>query len=392
MSTPDFLPQNDSNYSSVRFYTAQDPYFYTVDNRPLQDLEDNLKETRSGGGDASRRAAALLALNLSAMYSELIATHGRLTAITGLQVIKTGNNSVRISSGSYYEFRSTSESVLNTMMKQALLSKSVDFNIASPVTGGTSIVYTIEGTFLELTPANAALSQIPYVDAYNKYLPSTYIHGELQLSIINGVAAGTGNEQPATTTSGKFPLYIITLTQGSSNYKVQLHPNAPRANLFARTVAPSALSINGAISSTLNDMKVFSFPKEDISGVTLPSVISEGTLSPYTPIKLKITFSPTMVNGSAVFRLRYKGYLMGENTAVINTTSPLDIFPITVVAGGIQTYITTVSIPTTEFAGFKDGKWLVNKEYLKIILERISNDPSDTNVGNIEILSITLIQ
>lgn len=392
MSTPDFLSQNDANYTPVRFYTALDPYFYTVDNRPLQDLEDNLKASRSGGGDASRRASALLGLNLGALYSELVTTQGRSTAITGLQVVKTGNNSVRVSPGAYYDTRGISTSVTDSMVKQALLTKNVDFNIPSPVTNGTSMVYTIEATFIELTQATAASSQLPYIDSANVFLPSTYIHGELQLSIISGVAATTGSEVPPATSAGKIPLYNITLAQGSSNYKVQLHANAPRGKFYARNVTPVPLAVNGAVIATINEMQVLNFAKSATTGVVLPSVLNESAISPYLPIRLKITFSPSMVSGNIAFKVRYKGFSSGELTTVAGTSTSLDTPSISVVAGGVQTYTTTVSIPNSEFAGFVNNKWVVNKEFLNIILERVSADALDTNPGDVRVMSIVLVQ
>lgn len=390
MSTPDFISQDDSNFNPVRFYTAQDPYFYTIDNRPLQDLESNLKAARSGGGDAARRAAAMIGLNIGAMNSELVATNGRAIATTGLQVVRTGNNSVRISPGAYYEMRSVSATLADSIMKQALLIKNVDFTIPSPVTGGTSMVYTIEGQYIDLNTAAAASSQIPYVDAANVYLPSTYIHGELQLSIINGASAPVGTEVAAPTTDGKFPLYNLTLSQGQTNYKVELHPNAPRGRVSARTVTPAAST--GAVLTTLNEMVAISLPKGDTSGVVLPSTMNENHLNPYLPIRLKITFSPSTVGGSVAFKMRYKAFAASELTSIATSVTAIDVAPVTSVADGIQTYTTAVSIPTSEFAGFLANRWVVNKEHLKIVLERISADATDTNAGDIRILAVTLFQ
>lgn len=392
MATQDFLPQDDTNYNAVRFYTAQDPYYYTIDNRPLQDLENNLKAARSGGGDASRRSVALLGVNLGAVYSELVATNGRSIATTGLQVISIGNNAIRISPGAYYEMRSVSATVADSVMKQALLTKSVDFAMPSPVTAGTSMVYTIEGSFVELNQATAASSQLPYVDASNVYMPSTYVHGELQLSITNGASAATGSETATSTSPGKFPLYNITLTQGVASFKVMLHPNAPRGRILSRSVTPVALPSGGALPTSLNEMAVLNMPKGVTSGVVLPSVLNESNFNPYLPIKLKITFSPSMVSGSIAIKARYKAFANGELTSVMNVTTPLEVVPVVTVADGIQVYTTALSIPTKEFAGFVANKWIVNKDHLKIVIERNGGDVLDTNPGDIRILSVALVQ
>ncbi len=392
MSTPDFLPQDDSNFNPIRFYTAQDVYYYTIDNRPLQDLEQNLKAVRTGGGDASRRAAAMLGLNLGALYSELIATNDRTIATTGLGVVKTGNNSVRITPGAYYEMKSVSQSVADSIMKQALLTKTVEFSMPSPATGGTSLVYTVEGQFVELSQAEAASSQLPYVDPANKFSPSTYIHGELRLSIVNGISASTGTQTAAATSAGKFPLYNITLTQGQSNYKVELHPNAPRGRLFTKAVPFTALPSAAATSTTLNDMTVLSMAATGTQGVVVSTALNKGEINPYLPIKLKITFSPEIVGGNAILQFRYKAFAFGESTGVSPVNAGTETVSVVTVADGIQTYTMALTVPTHEFAGFVAGKWDLNKDHLKIIVERIGSSGSDTNAGSIRILSTTLTQ
>ncbi len=254
------------------------------------------------------------------------------------------------------------------------------------------MIYTIEGTFVELSQAEASSSQIPYVDATNKYLPSTYIHGELRLSMINGPSAPVGTEVPAETTAGKFPLYNITLTQGQSNYKVQLHANAPRGRLTSRTVPVTPLATNSATLGFLNDMSVYSMTKSGTQGVCIGSAMHENQINPYLPIRLKITFSPEIVGGNVSFRMRYKALAGGESTGVATTNSVIEVVPVVTVADGIQAYTLQVSIPTNEFASFVANKWVVSKEHLKIVLERHSADPDDTNAGAIRILSATLTQ
>ena len=56
-----------SKMKQVRFYTALDPYYYTVDNRPLQDINDNITtlcheiDLIVGGSDRAAHAAATVA-------------------------------------------------------------------------------------------------------------------------------------------------------------------------------------------------------------------------------------------------------------------------------------------------------------------------------------------
>lgn len=392
MSTPTFLPQDDTNYSTVRFYTQLDPYFYTVDNRPLQDLETNLKAARSGGGDSARRAAAMLGLNISEIISELFAGQNQTTSLSGLQLYKTGANSVRVGPGAYYELRNINAAITDQVLKQALATANSDFTLTYPVTAGTSQVYTIEGQYIELDATTMGASALPYLDASNQYLPSVLMHGELRMTLLPGVAATTGSEVPPATTSGKFPIYNITLTQGSTTFKVELHANAPSPRGLARTVIPTTLASGGASVGSVNEMQMFTFANAATNGIMLPSTIRELSVNPYKPIKVKLTFSSTVTGGNASFRLRYKGFAVDDLTTAAVTTTALDNIAITAAANAVQTYTMAVTIPVSEFAGFVSNTWVVNKEFLNIIVERVGADVLDTNTGNTQVMSVMLVQ
>ena len=63
--------------ADVRFYGPLDPYYYTVDNRPLEDLDDNVRivagATDSSAGNANRTALAAAATAYSLLgYGDLI--------------------------------------------------------------------------------------------------------------------------------------------------------------------------------------------------------------------------------------------------------------------------------------------------------------------------------
>ena len=71
MTTPAFVAQDQSSLTEVRYYTPFDPYYYTVDNRPLQDISSNIVTISSGGGDSARRAVLLSELAMSDMFRDL---------------------------------------------------------------------------------------------------------------------------------------------------------------------------------------------------------------------------------------------------------------------------------------------------------------------------------
>lgn len=387
MSTPDFLPQNDTNYSQVRFYTALDPYFYTVDNRPLQDLEANIKAARTGGGDSARRAAAILGLNLASVMSDLYSAPGRTTIMTGLDVFKPSNNVVKIGPGAVYDSRTINTTNLDKVLKQALVTETTNFNVPAPVTVGTSIVYTVVGDFVELTDANLAASHIPYVDSTNVYLSSTLIHAELRLRLVSGVAASTGTEVPAVIGTG-IPLYNLTVANGSTDFKVALHASAPYCkgmNMYVQT--PKAIS-GGAVVEYLTDTHTYKMPPSVVSTLFLPASLRGHTINPYKPIKLKIEFTATVAGGTFPLTLRYKAFGVNELIATSNVTS-VEAVPVTSSVGSVNTYTTTVGVPITEFAGFVNGQWVVNKEFLNLVLDRTA---AAGNTGNMNILAVTLVQ
>lgn len=395
MATPDFVAQNDSNFVPIRYYTSTDPYFYTVDNRPLQDIESNLKASRSGGADAARRAAFLNSMNIATVISDLYSVPSYSTAprvMTGLAVTVPSTNTVTIGPGAVYESRQISTSITDTTVKMAIMTKASTFSLTAPVSAGTSIVYTIEGTFVELTGSNMSSSLLPNIDATNAYLPSTLTHGELQLSLNSGTAAATASAVAPATTNGKFPLYNVTLTQGVTNPIVTTHPNSPFQKGLNEIIDPVALASGSAGVGVVSEMYAVSFADAATSGVSLP--FSGSTrLNPFKPIKVKITFTSTVASGNVVFRLRYASF--GPGDVLTNAVDPgtIEVVACPGTANSVSTVtFATVNVPNTSFAALSSGAWTVVKDRISMVLERLGAHASDTNTGTANILQITLIQ
>lgn len=386
MSTPDFLAQDDNTLTPIRFYTEFDPYYYTVDNRPLYDIEANIKAAREGGGDAARRAAIIGALNVAAVNAHLFTTPSNSRGISGLGVVQLNANTARILPGALYDSRAISQSNTEVVVKQALLTKNVDLTINAPINAGTSIVYTVEAEFVELDGVTMSTSDLPYVDAGNTYLPSTLINGELKLTLAAGTAATTGTEQPPVSTAGKIPLYNITIAQGATTFTVSRHDNAPYQKGLANRTRPVGAG------TVANGVEHFALPDGSTTALSLPFSLNQAEVNPYAPIKVQFTFYPTVTGGNAVIRLRYKGLAAGELITAATTTTGLQVVPVTALANGVQTVTTTVTIPTKEFAGFVGGRWAINKEFLNIALERAGAEASDTATGELRVISVTLLQ
>ena len=92
-------------------------------------------------------------------------------------------------------------------------------------------------------------------------------------------------------------------------------------------------------------------------------------------------------------RLRYKGYQANEVYTNSLTTGTVEAITIGA-TNALQTYTTAIAIiPNTEFAGFVNNVWVINKEKLNIILERIGTDAvNDTNTGLVSLFGVVLFQ
>lgn len=400
MSTnPDFVKQDDSNFTDVRYYTQFDPYYYVIDNRPLQDIVTNIKSARSGGGDAARRAVILNSLHASAMYADLYSPPNlsHLTGtgvITGLAVSVPSLNTLTIAPGAYYESRNVSTSVLDNVMKQALSTKGATFNLTAPATVGTSMIYTVEGEFSEITSTSMNTTTLPNLDKDNAFLPSTIIHGELRLYLNAGTAVASGTEVPPTTTVGRFPIYNVTLVQGTANpTKIEAHANAPYRKGLNQHTAPVTIAADPATTSIVNEMSVWTLPASGTSNLILPTFNVSKDLNPYKPVRVKLTFSSSATGGNIQLRLRYKGFISGEAHTTALTSGATGLAAVSGAINSVQTVTTTTAVvPVTEFAGLVSNKWVVNKEHLAIVLQRLGDDAGDTNTGTMTLLSAVLVQ
>ena len=113
-----YAPQDDTTFTAIRYYTQFDPYFYTVDNRPLQDVETNLKAIRSGGAEAARRAVLIDSLGMSTLYQTLFPkVTGVVRTMTGLNISIPVANSLTVSAGAVYEARAINDNVATTVVK-----------------------------------------------------------------------------------------------------------------------------------------------------------------------------------------------------------------------------------------------------------------------------------
>jgi hypothetical protein len=151
--------------------------------------------------------------------------------------------------------------------------------------------------------------------------------------------------------------------------------------------APKSIS-GGAVVEYLTDTHTYKMPPGVLSTLFLPASLKGHTISPYKNIRLKIEFTATVAGGTFPIDIRYKAFGVNELIAT-STVTPVEAVPVTSSVGSVNTYLTNVGIPIAEFAGFVNGQWVVNKEFLNIVLDRTA---AAGNTGNMNILSITLVQ
>lgn len=393
MSTPDFVAQNSSNFTTVRLYTQSDPYFYSVDNRPLNDLITNLTDMRQNGADSARRAVLLETLMRSSLQRETFnIPSGYTYSASGLLPTQPNANQIRINPGSVLLQEALTVLLTTTVYKQAMLLAPVDFNIPAPGTAGQSLVYTIEGTLTDLSSANMAASALPYLDAGNTYLPSTLLNKELVLSLKTGAAAATGSEVPAATTGGKFPLYNITTINGTSAIRIWAHANSPYFKGITNMCELDVPSSGGAPLLMYNDTVSWTLNNATTTAVSVRVPMDK--LNPYKDIRVKLITSPNTTGLNMALRLKYAGHSAANSDLLTTarTVTATEAIAVSAANAGVQVNTMTGVVPNSAFSGMVSNTWSVNRDRLTLLVERLGSDALDTSTSDVNLLQVILLQ
>ena len=391
--TPDFQAQDANSLAQVRFYTALDPYYYTVDNRPLQDLDSNIRAIGTGGSDAGRRASLINALNMSMLMTDQYYIPTNLTgnprSIAGLKVSVAGANVVQIGQGCVMQMNYISDSQQTPVMKMAMLTAPVSFNIPSPAGAGQEITYTIEGQFVTLgSPAAMAGSAVPYLDPNNPYLPSTLANGELRLSLVSGTAAAQGSSVPPPVTPGHFPIYTLLLYSGGTSPFVNIHPQGPYRKPNIIRAIPTVGS--GDPNITMNAIGQVNMAKGTGSMAKFTPTKSLKDLDPYRPIQVQFVFSTSDSNANIGFSLGMFQYQSGLSY-LAGSIANLSNYIMTA-NGQNLTVSPTYPIPNSAFCTYlPDGTWGVNVSEVYFGVSR-STVPQDTSSNPVQLYELIISQ
>lgn len=218
MSTPTFQATAES-FGDVRLYTELDPYYYTIDNRPLQDIVDNVSGLGSSA-DAARRAVLIESLNESSVLSGLF---GSTKKIIGLRASATTASTLTVDPGALFAPGNISEGDTRQVLRTAASPLPVVLACPAPVTLSREFTYLVQIKFNDFS----GVATYPNYDGANAFLPSTLLNGYLSVSIIAGAEANLGASVAPTVTPGWEPLYTVVSAAGAALPVLTQSPSAP---------------------------------------------------------------------------------------------------------------------------------------------------------------------
>ena len=377
MTSP-FVAQTQESLTPIRYYTDKDPYFYTVDNRPLQDIEANLVKISSQGADSARRALLVSQLNLSNALRSLFSTTSPSGYVDGLDVSLIGD-SLQIGPGSLYALSATNTDIGTPIVKQALNPAVASFTLTDPTVGlGNAKDYLVQVKAEDITAASMPTSRVPFLDATNTLLECLLLCKELVVQIKEGATANLGSQVTPSADSGFVPLYVVTYTGTPSSTTVRMHasgPDARRGRVSTPLASPATLAGTGATT------------------VSVPVTLSGANFNPYLPVKVRALYSVDAPNNNAVVRLKYVALGQGTAVGAATTDTATDVVAMPASADVLSEMSTSAAqVPSTALSGFVSNKWSVNKLQLKLTLERLGSDVGDTTDGVITVYEVQAYQ
>lgn len=221
MSTPAFNP-TDQEFTTVRLYTELDPYIYSVDNRPLQDLLDN-DTVLATAVDSARTNLITRDIADSALSAAIV---GGSTHLLGLNASNPSTGVLQLSPGLLFIEASTSASIPEQILKKAASPYSSLVDVPHPVVLGKEIKYLVQVRHREYD----STTEFPGYNRENPFSASTMINGWLEIGIVAGAQADIGASVVPTPTTGWLPVYEVKAVAGDTTVTV-----TPAASAVART-------------------------------------------------------------------------------------------------------------------------------------------------------------
>ncbi len=203
---------------------------------------------------------------LSLNRNTMVAIGGALRAVMGTSVVADGlacqpttpaSLSVTVGPGAITQlgpidtqsYGSLPADAADQIVKMGINLESTSFALTPPATPGQSIIYLIEGSFVEsdttpvvLTYVNAANPAQPYSGPANSgTAQNTQRIERVQLQLKAGAAANTGSETAPSVDTGWSGLYLITVNNGQTTVtatSIAVHPAAPFLSFKLPSLTP----------------------------------------------------------------------------------------------------------------------------------------------------------
>jgi hypothetical protein len=390
----DLLLPNSSSLPTPQWYGPLDPYFYTVDNRPLQDIDTNMRSMVGGSVAALYRAVGINDQVLTPLAMGAIKAPGSTGTYSGLQLGNPGVGSVTVGVGALFftDSINTTNGTLITKMAASPATKTLA--TPAPSTAGQFISYLIEGTVSYLDASSMPASSVPFVDSTNTLLPGLIANAELKLS----VKAGSSSTTPATpsTTAGSYPLYVITVGQDST-VKVSSPVSAPVLASAIRIRPEVTLPASGAAgTSVMVGSAVPEFADGAVTSANIQVTLDPTKIDTTKPLRLTLSLASTAANNNVVFGASYKVVGAGFVTSGSSVSTTNDT--VTIGAASTVQEFTTVnaSIPTSAFAGWVGTAgsqvWAMTKSRVYLQLTRVGTDSGDTHTGAVSLVDVAVTQ
>lgn len=246
-------------FTDVRYYGPLDPYFYSVDNRPLGDLANNITQT-AVGVDSVRNLHETLAYSVGAFLGASAGTYG-----TFLSPRPTLSNlSLTVPEGIVIKELAASQ-LDTTVVSKLAPTAAFNYTFTAPANSGESQVFVLEAAFVNIVGGEV----VPILDTSNPQTLDNNLTGVGTLQVIAGTSATTGTETAPAVTSGFFPLMKVTIANGQSSIS---EADVEYSNLFWM-FSDSLRVLNGGGMVTSRQTVL----RGPVDGSGNPSLISAGS-------------------------------------------------------------------------------------------------------------------
>lgn len=232
MSTPVLNPTTQE-LGPVRLYTEMDPYIYSVDNRPLQDLADNT-EVLATAVDSARTNQLTSDICDSALDAGIV---GFNTHLLGLNATNPSVGVLSLSPGVLMVKAPINAGDSREVLKRASAPMTSLVNVPHPSTLGKEVKYLIQVRYRDFDTSTS----FPGYQQDNLFSASGISKGWMEIGVVVGVQADIGESVSPTPTSGWLPVYEVLARSGDTT--VSISPASSAVDRTSKVIPDPEVSI-----------------------------------------------------------------------------------------------------------------------------------------------------